>query len=280
MRNSSGPRIFLLRDQGGRNGFRRLSQNQRENLLRAGDDGLCLVLLQKFSAAKAPVDADAVKTGILRSLHVDFGVADVDGLLLVCGSEIAECLFGHVGSRLSADAVHFSDGEVEHSGEQIVYELLHGDVRLVGDDGRLYTGGAELLQNLKDSGVGTGFDVAVRCIVGSINFLDFLHLGSVDGVCDGVVCGSDLFEIGKRCSCFSCKGADDGNGDAASEELADIILCIGVRVTCCLQCVVHGVSEVSQGVEYGSVHIKNCSGIVHVFSFLLTEGPNFVPKRV
>lgn len=238
------------------------------------------MLLQKFSAAKAPVDADAVKTGILRSLHVDFGVADVDGLLLVCGSEIAECLFGHVGSGLSADAVHFSDGEVEHSGEQIVYKLLHGDVRLVGDDGRLYTGGAELLQNLKDSGVGTGFDVAVRCIVGSINFLDFLHLGSVDGVCDGVVCGSDLFEIGKLRSGFSCKGADDGNGDAASEELADIILGIGVRVTCCLQCVVHGVCEVSQGVEYGSVHIKNCSGIVHVFSFLLTEGPNFVPKRV
>ena len=259
---------------------RRLSKNQRENLLRAGDDSLCLVLLQKLSAAEAPVDADAVKTGILRGLHVDFGVADVDGIPLVCGSEIAECLFGHVGSRLSADAVHFSDGEVEHSGEQVVYELLHGDVRLVGDDGRLYAGGAELLQNLKDSGVGTGFDVTVRRIVGRINFLDFPHLGSVDVICDGVVCGSDLFEIGKRCSGFSCKRADDGDGDAASEELADIILRIGVRVTGCLQRVVHGVREVSQSIEYGSVHIKNCSGIVHVFSFLLTEGPNFVPKRV
>lgn len=280
MRNSSGPRIFLLRDQSGGKGFRRLSQNQRENFLRAGDDSLCLVLLQKLSAAEAPVDTDAVKTGILRSLHVDFRVADVDGIPLVCGSEIAECLFGHVGSRLSANAVHFSDGEVEHSSEQIIYELLHGDVRLVGDDGRLYAGGAELLQNFKDSGVGTGFNVAVRRIVGRINFLNFPHLGSVDGICDGVVCGSDLFEIGKLCSGFSCKRADDGDGDAASEELADIILRIGVRVTGCLQRVIHGVREVSKSIEYGSVHIKNCSGIVHVFSFLLTEGPNFVPKRV
>ena len=143
---------------------------------------------------EAPGDAEAVQSGVLCRLDVDFGITDVNGLFRR-ESQVFQGFEDHVRRRLSPYLGLFSQGEVEEALEVVRCQFLHGRVGFIGDDGRLDAGSPELAEERADAGIFTGLDGAVSGIVGTEDVLDAADFLGVDTRRNRIAVLADVFQL-------------------------------------------------------------------------------------
>ena len=182
------------------------------------------MFLKKLSAPESPRDADAGKAGGFRGLHINLGVADVNGILPI-DSENAEGFVGHVRSRLSPHFRKLAYGNIKGAGEDLFCQLLHGNVRFIRYDRRFHACCPKPANYLRNPGIRTGFQIAVCCIPGSENCLDPLHFFLVYTVNRGICSRADPLESGRRSTELHGQRPLNRHVRAASEKCPDIFFC-------------------------------------------------------